>query len=110
MTGTEQVASASPDRCPECGGPISTTDREAVCEECNASVDLAPRSQLFANSAEMSTPQPMPVRNETIIGSLDDHSMVVLKMHLIGKLRDACDEQCKNSNTDRPKGLYTPST
>jgi transcription initiation factor TFIIB len=34
MTGTEQVAASSPEQCPECGGPVTTADREAVCEEC----------------------------------------------------------------------------
>jgi len=34
MTGTEQVAESSPNQCPECGGPVTTTDREAICEEC----------------------------------------------------------------------------
>jgi transcription initiation factor TFIIB len=39
MTGTEQVAASSPDQCPECGGPISTSDREAVCGTCGLIVE-----------------------------------------------------------------------
>jgi len=39
MTGTEQVAAASPEACPECGGPITTGDREAVCETCGLIVE-----------------------------------------------------------------------
>jgi transcription initiation factor TFIIB len=39
MTGTEQVAASSPEQCPECGGPISTSDREAVCGACGLIVD-----------------------------------------------------------------------
>jgi transcription initiation factor TFIIB len=39
MTGTEQVASTSPNQCPECGGPITATDREAVCDECGLIVN-----------------------------------------------------------------------
>lgn len=34
MTGTEQVAAASPEECPECGGPIAVDEQEAVCETC----------------------------------------------------------------------------
>lgn len=57
MTGTEQVASASPDRCPECGGPISATDREAVCEECGLvvgehTIDHGPDWRNFEDRAD----------------------------------------------------------
>jgi len=34
MTGTEQVGPMSPGQCPECGGSISASDREAVCADC----------------------------------------------------------------------------
>ena len=39
MTGAEQVASMSPDQCPECGGSITASDREAVCETCGLIVE-----------------------------------------------------------------------
>ena len=39
MTGTEQVAAASPEECPECGGPIAADEQEAVCETCGLIVE-----------------------------------------------------------------------
>jgi transcription initiation factor TFIIB len=34
MTGSDQVASTSPEECPECGGSVMTGDCEAVCSDC----------------------------------------------------------------------------
>jgi hypothetical protein len=68
---------------------------EAFCQSCGASVSLAPSSAMFRSSAELSAPQPIPVENA--LGSLDDYAFVLLKMYLLGKLRDECDQYCSNS-------------
>jgi len=70
---------------------------EASCRNCGATVALPPRGAIFAKSAELSAPQPMPVEDETVLESLDDHSRVLLKMYLMGKLREQCEEYCPNS-------------
>lgn len=72
---------------------------EATCETCGATVELPSRNRIFARNAELSAPQPTPVENKTVLESLNDHSRVLLKMYLIGKLREACEQYCPNSNT-----------
>jgi hypothetical protein len=71
---------------------------EARCAVCGARVELPPRSKLFAQSAELSAPHPTPVEEQTVLDSLDDHSRVLLKMFLLGKLREACKPYCDNSS------------
>lgn len=71
---------------------------EAHCRNCHASVELPPRAgQIFTPNAELSAPQPMPVEDETVLESLDAHSEVLLKMYLMGKLRESCEPHCPNS-------------
>ena len=70
---------------------------EATCGSCGTTVELPPRTMMFAKSAELSAPQPMPVEDKTVLDSLDDHSRVLLKMYLIGKLREECEHYCPNS-------------
>ena len=70
---------------------------EAHCCNCSTTVELPERSAIFAQSAELSAPQPMPVEEQTVLESLDDHSRVLLKMYLMGKLREECDSYCPNS-------------
>lgn len=70
---------------------------EARCANCDTTVELPERSAIFAQSAELSAPQPKPVEETTVLESLDDHSRVLLKMYLMGKLREECDHYCPNS-------------
>jgi len=70
---------------------------EASCGNCGATVELPSRNRMFAHTAELSAPQPHPVEDTTVLESLDDHSRVVLKMYLVGKLREHCEQYCPNS-------------
>lgn len=80
---------------------------EARCSVCGATVELPPKSSIFTRSAELSSPQPTPIDEQTVLESLDDYSRVLLKVYLIGRLRDTCDVSCPNSN--KPKDLYRGS-
>jgi hypothetical protein len=80
-----------------CVDVLPYDEPEARCRNCGASVELPPRGSIFAQSAELSAPQPMPVEEQTVLESLDDHSRVLLKMYLMGKLREECDSYCPNS-------------
>jgi len=76
----------------------------AECLYCDNRVELKKGLQstpIFANSAEMSTPQPVPKTWEQRLQSLDDNSRVLLKMYLIGKLRLRCEPDCPHSHYDR---------
>lgn len=70
---------------------------EASCADCGATVELPSHNRMFAHSAELSAPQPCPVEEQTVLESLDDHSRVLLKMYLMGKLRERCESYCPNS-------------
>lgn len=78
---------------------------EASCGNCGATVKLPSRNRMFAHTAELSAPQPHPVEDETVLESLDDHSRVVLKMYLIGKLREECESYCPNSKASRTESF-----
>lgn len=71
---------------------------EATCELCNTTVGLSPRSMQKSHTGEMSVPQPMPLEEESIPASFDAHSQVMVKLYLIGKLRESCQSDCPNSN------------
>jgi hypothetical protein len=70
---------------------------EGRCANCGTVVELPSEPTLFPDSAELSAPQPTPVEEQTVLDSLNDHSRVVLKMYLIGKLREKCEQYCPNS-------------
>jgi len=71
---------------------------EATCELCNTTVGLCPQSMQKSNTGEMSVPQPVPLDSETVPSSFDSHSQVLIKLYLIGKLRESCKHDCPNSS------------
>lgn len=68
----------------------------ASCGVCGESVSLSSHSPHNRLCAELSNPQPTPIERESLIESLDAHSEVLLKMYLIGKLREVCKPSCPN--------------
>ena len=69
----------------------------AKCEHCGNEVEIPQVPQmLFSEDAELSTPQPLPCDRESILNNLDDGSLLLLKMYLIGRLRERCAWDCQN--------------
>jgi hypothetical protein len=84
------------------GGAITVRpydDPQATCRICGTTVELPEQVPIFSESAELSSPQPMPVQQKSVLGSLDNHSRVVLKMYLIGKLRRKCESDCRHTES-----------
>jgi len=73
---------------------------QATCDVCGASATLPPSKQSLSMSAELSAPHPMPVDDESVLDSLDSHSRVLVKMYLLGRLREVCESSCPNSTTE----------
>lgn len=73
-------------------------DGWAKCERCGTEVEMPDRQMpVFTEDAELSTPQPFPRDRESAIKNLDDGSRLLLKMYLVGRLRERCDPACPNS-------------
>lgn len=70
----------------------------ARCTQCNArtSVDIGSFTPKVTFSAETSTPHPMPRSRENRLSAAPDFSRAVLKLYLIGKLREECYVHCPN--------------
>jgi hypothetical protein len=71
---------------------------EAMCKRCGTDVMLDTPLRTFSQSGELSTPQPIPVNDETALDMLSEHGRVMLKIYLVGMLQDECPEYCPNSN------------
>jgi len=64
---------------------------EVRCLSCDSTTTIPQHHKMFQQNAEISLPQPRPVEKKTVIGSLDSHSRISLKLYLLGKLSDECD-------------------
>lgn len=73
----------------------------AKCKYCGTEVDLPPPKvdRLFTQDAELSTPHPMPKKPDNYVSDMDGHQEVLLKMYLIGRLKEQCDLHCQNRYT-----------
>lgn len=70
----------------------------AKCERCGNKVDVPQfPGMVFTEDAELSTPQPFPRDRESVLQNLDDQSRLLLKMYLIGRLRQTCGYDCPNN-------------
>lgn len=71
----------------------------ATCRNCSTEVDLSQTNRIFEQCAELSSPQPRPAGGSGLLESMDDHSEVMLKMFLLGRLRAFCDDHCTNARS-----------
>jgi len=71
----------------------------AECNRCETRVEIPSGvdSAAFIEDAELSTPQPSPRDHESALSSIDDFHHSVVKMYLVGRLRERCDTDCPNS-------------
>jgi hypothetical protein len=81
-------------------------DGWAECGRCGNKIDIpdAANPVQFVEDAELSTPQPFPRDRESVLNNMDDGSRLLLKMYLIGRLRERCGYDCPNQKfNDRDK-------
>jgi hypothetical protein len=70
---------------------------EATCKECGETARLPEKISVpaFQESAELSTPVPMPRNRQETINSFDEYERTLVKLYLVGKLNRDCDHHRK---------------
>jgi len=71
----------------------------AECQRCGNKIQIPDKQHPihFVEDAELSTPQPAPQSRESILSSMDGRARLLLKMYLIGRLRERCGYDCPNN-------------
>lgn len=85
----------------------------AQCQSCKTRVDFNRRpSAVFSADAELSTPQPHPLDAERDLEQLSGHRENLIKLYLIGQLREQCDRNCPNNkyNWNNPPVVLRSTT
>lgn len=79
----------------------------AKCKYCGTEVELPPPKvdKLFSQDAELSTPHPMPKEPDNYVSDMDGHQEVLLKLYLIGRMKQKCDRMCQERYSGKPKPL-----
>jgi len=79
----------------------------AKCKYCGTEVEFPPpkMSKLFSQDAELSTPHPTPKEPDSYVSDMDGHQKVLLRMYLIGRMKQQCDLMCQDRYSDEPKPL-----
>lgn len=79
----------------------------AKCKHCGTEVELPPPKvdKLFTQDAELSTPHPMPKEPDNYVSDMKGHQEVLLKLYLIGRMKEQCDMMCQERYADEPKAL-----
>lgn len=72
----------------------------AECRVCGEKVETPPQkvSRAFKVDAELSTPNPLPKEPNNYVNGMSANQEVLLRMYLLGRLRDHCSTDCPNSN------------
>lgn len=75
----------------------------AECRLCGEEVEVPPQrvAPAFTADAEFTTPHPLPKEPDNYVSDMSGHQEVLLRMYLLGRLRDHCSPQCPNSKYHR---------
>lgn len=71
----------------------------AECRLCGEEVETPPQrvAPAFTADAELTTPQPLPKEPDNYVSGMSGHQEVLLRMYLLGRLREHCPPECSNS-------------